>query len=125
MNVIAFSKTVLRISWGLVRILSALLLAAPWFVIRTTRFGVAAVQSFAGAPLRLLAATKDEVTCRRCCRRQSLLGRWRCPICKAIESTHAWAPCMTCRTEIPAGYVACEDPNCGEAIQNPKFGGVS
>ncbi len=119
------AKTVLRVTWALLRIGALVLLWAPWVLLYGARGGVRLAAGLVRAPRRLLAAAKDEVVCRRCRRRQSLLQRWRCPVCKAVESTHAWAPCTTCVSEVPAGYVACEDPECGEAIQNPKLRGAS
>lgn len=65
----------------------------------------------------------DAVRCLRCGRMNSLLRRWRCPCCKAIETTHAWARCSFCGTTHVCGYIYCENPRCRESIPNPHIAG--
>jgi len=96
------------IAWRGPRLLFGVVVALIDGVIRAVRF-----------PLKLHAASRDDVVCSRCGERQHLLGRFRCPVCKCIETTHAWARCGVCRTAVPAGYISCSTPGCGEAIRNP------
>lgn len=69
----------------------------------------------------LVETSRDIAPCPRCGHGEALLGTWRCPVCKAVQATHAWSGCTICGTAIPAGYIACGASNCGEAIRNPKL----
>ena len=97
---------------------------APWFVARSTLAIMRGAERVRGWPGRLRAASGDSIRCGRCGLEQPLLGRWRCPICKATETTHAFAACTICGNSMPCGYVVCTTPGCGEAIRNPLIGGL-
>ncbi len=106
----------------LVGIVVVALFRLPWHLLRAGPNLLRALHAPWGGARALLAASSDTVRCSRCGREQSLLGRWRCPVCKGVETTHAWAPCGICGAAYPAGFVACDDESCGEAIVNPRLG---
>lgn len=128
MSFMEIARIALRLLQALVRLIVPIvlfLLRLPWILLGAAPGIVVRVRGFSLLPARLRAATADTAVCRRCGHETSLLSRYRCPVCKSIETTHAWAPCSTCRTRHPAGYVACANPDCGEAIPNPLLGGAS
>lgn len=96
---------------------------APWVLVCALDRVLSIAVNFWTLPARVRLAVSDTAVCPRCGRRQSLLGRWRCPICKAGETTSAWASCGICGAKYPAGHISCEAPDCGEAIPNPNLGG--
>src|SRR5690242_6476163 len=108
-----------RFAFRAALVMLQLALLLPWGIL----VGAGALLRGARRALRLpgqiLRASRDRVRCSRCRNEVSLLGRWRCPACKAIATTHAWAPCRVCGTDVPAGYIACPTPGCGETIANP------
>lgn len=126
MDALRLPLLVLRKAVGLaVRVLAVLvplLLRLPWWLLAGGSVALRRARSLAGSPRRIVRASRDTLSCPRCGVEQPLLDRFRCPVCKAVETTHAWAPCA-CGTRHPAGYVRCATPGCGEAIRNPLLEG--
>jgi hypothetical protein len=125
MNIWSIARPVLALMLFLLRGAGGLLWQLPWVCVVCVTALVSGGRRLLGFPGRLLGATRDTVTCQRCGCLQSLLGRWRCGVCRAVTTTHAWAPCPVCGTKAPAGYIACDTPGCGEAITNPRLRGLS
>ncbi len=125
MDPFALLRTIARLLFRIVPPLVVVLLLLPVRVVVSLIGIVRSTHRLLGAPRRLLEASVDTVICTRCSLHQSLLGRWRCPCCRAYQTTHAWAPCGVCGVEVPAGYIRCEDPTCGEAIVHPRLRGLS
>lgn len=124
MNIVIYiGRIVARILFKLALVTIQILWRLPRNVIVWTPIAFAALRRACIYPLRLRAAAADTVRCPRCGLEQSLLGRWVCPVCHGIEATHAFAACRICGTQVPAGYVRCEDPDCRSAIPNPMLGG--
>lgn len=121
--VMYIARLVLRIMWKAGLLALVVLWRLPWLVFAWTPALLTAFRRAWSYPARLRAATQDWVHCPRCGRAQSLLARWVCPVCRGIEATHAFAPCRVCGTQVPAGYIRCEDPDCRTAIVNPLLGG--
>jgi hypothetical protein len=117
------ARRVVPLCWRVLVVGLLLLWYAPWFVLAAVRGAFRFVRAIPWRWRSFVAASRDTVRCSRCGREQSLLRRWRCPICKATESTYAWAPCSICGARYPAGYILCEDPLCAEAIPNPLLRG--
>lgn len=103
-------RSALRVAWD-----------APWFAFIALLWTLGICLAAARSAVVLVKASRDTARCPRCGHHEPLLGTWRCPVCKAVQATHAWAACTICSTAIPAGYISCSAPGCGEAIRNPKL----
>jgi hypothetical protein len=111
-----------RLVAKLMVVVLVVLLRAPWLLVRAAVTGAQVFVSATRLPGAIVAASRDVAHCRRCGHAQQLLGSWRCPVCKGVETTHAWARCSVCGTDVPAGFVGCDV--CGEAIVNPRLRGI-
>lgn len=125
MNPFVLMRTIASLLRRFVPPLIVSVVRLPVLLISALAAAVGTLRRLSASPGRLIAASADSVRCRRCGLHQSLLGRWRCPCCRAFETTHAWAPCRICGVEVPAGYIRCEGADCGEAIVHPRLQGLS
>jgi len=112
----AVSRKVLGVFSRLLPVAVRVAWRAPWLVANGLGAAGRMAASLRALPTQFLIARSDTIRCHRCGTTQSLLGRWRCPVCKGASTTHAKAPCGICGARYPGGYITCERQGCGEAI---------
>lgn len=112
----AVTRSVLRALRRVIPAVVQVVWRLPWVSMTALLAILRGFNALRKLPTQFLLARADTVRCQRCGTVQSLLGRWRCPLCKGISTTHAKAPCGICGARYPGGYIACERHGCSEAI---------